>query len=126
MDASNGIDLSQMDLSKLTTSDKQELQQFMINESQKANIQTSKFPPHPFMHSPNLQTIALFTNIYIFLAVHTLTDICWTKCITRGISSGKLEKAEESCTQNCVERFMDANFTVLRHLETLRHQQGGL
>jgi len=88
-----------MDLSKLTQSDKQELQQFIVNESQKNQIQTT---------------------------VHHLTDICWKKCITRGISTGKLEKNEESCTQYCVERFMDANFTVLRHLETLRQQQSGL
>jgi len=99
MDGLGGGEGVGADLSKLSMADKQELQQFMVNEGQKANIQST---------------------------VHHLTDICWTKCVTRGISSGKLEKAEESCTQNCVERFMDANFTVLRHLETLRQQQGGL
>jgi hypothetical protein len=55
-------------------------------------------------------------------AVHNLTDICWKKCVTGSIRSGKLEKGEESCTQNCVERFLDANFTVIKHLDAMRNQ----
>lgn len=58
----------------------------------------------------------------ILPAVHNLTDVCWRKCITGNIRSGKLEKNEDSCMQNCVERFMDANFTVIKHLETMRNQ----
>ncbi|PSS16804.1 hypothetical protein M430DRAFT_141199 [Amorphotheca resinae ATCC 22711] len=84
-----------IDLSKLSPKDKQELQQFIVNESQKSRIQQS---------------------------VHSLTDICWKKCVTGTIKSGKLEKGEESCTQNCVDRFLDANFTVIKHLETMRRQ----
>ncbi|KAI4197701.1 MAG: hypothetical protein LQ350_005770 [Teloschistes chrysophthalmus] len=45
---------------------------------------------------------------------------CWTKCITGGISGGKLSSKEETCTQNCVERFLDANTAVLKHLEQMR------
>ncbi|MCJ1300098.1 Mitochondrial import inner membrane translocase subunit tim8 [Hypocenomyce scalaris] len=93
MDASSSLSQQQLDLSKLSAGDKQELQQFIVNESQKSRIQQS---------------------------VHGLTDICWTKCVTGKISSGKLERTEESCTQNCVDRFMDANMTVLKHLENLR------
>ncbi|KAI9768453.1 MAG: Mitochondrial import inner membrane translocase subunit tim8 [Geoglossum simile] len=81
------------DLSKLTDKDKQELQQFLVNESQKARIQQS---------------------------VHSLTDICWKKCVTGRIGSAKVEGKEETCLQNCVDRFMDANITVLRHLEAMR------
>jgi len=55
-------------------------------------------------------------------AVHNLTDTCWKKCVTGKISSGKLERGEESCTQNCVERFLDANDAVLRHLGAMRGQ----
>jgi len=95
MDSSSGIDPSQLDLSKLTDRDKQELQQFIVNESQKAKIQQS---------------------------VHNLTDICWKKCVTGSIRSGKLEKGEESCTQNCVDRFLDGNLTVIKHLESMRAQ----
>jgi import inner membrane translocase subunit TIM8 len=94
MDSSSSLDHS-VDLSKLSDKDKQELQQFIMNETQKARIQQS---------------------------VHNLTDICWKKCVTGTIRSGKLEKVEESCTQNCVGRFLDANFTVIKHLDAMRNQ----
>ncbi|KAF2184568.1 hypothetical protein K469DRAFT_579234 [Zopfia rhizophila CBS 207.26] len=81
------------DLSKLSDRDKQELQQFVVNESQKARIQAS---------------------------IHSLTDTCFRKCITSGIKSGKLDKYEEPCMRNCVDRFLDANLVVLRELERLR------
>ncbi|KZF21329.1 hypothetical protein L228DRAFT_269712 [Xylona heveae TC161] len=90
MDASA---VSAADISKLSDREKQELQAFVANESQKARIQQS---------------------------VHSLTDICWTKCITGKIAGGKLDRTEETCVQNCVDRFMDANMTVLKHLETMR------
>lgn len=40
--------------------------------------------------------------------------------MTKGISSGKLDRNEESCTQNCVDRFLDANEAVLKHLNAMR------
>ncbi|KAK4957817.1 Mitochondrial import inner membrane translocase subunit tim8 [Elasticomyces elasticus] len=83
------------DLTKLSDREKQELQQFVVNESQKARIQQS---------------------------IHSLTDICFRKCITAKMSSGKLDRTEEPCMQNCVDRFMDANMTVLRQLEQMRTQ----
>ncbi|KAF2205782.1 mitochondrial import inner membrane translocase-like protein subunit Tim8 A [Delitschia confertaspora ATCC 74209] len=86
--ATNGLDLS-----KLSDRDKQELQTFVVNESQKARIQSS---------------------------IHSLTDLCFRKCITSKISSGTLDKYEQPCVQNCVERFLDANYVVLRELEKMR------
>ncbi|TAQ85640.1 hypothetical protein B7494_g6035 [Chlorociboria aeruginascens] len=83
-----------IDLSKLTDKDKQELQQFIINENQKARIQQS---------------------------VHNLTDVCWKKCVTGSIRSGKLEKGEDICAQNCVDRFLDANSAVIKHLNAMRN-----
>jgi len=82
-------------LKSLSEKDKQELNQFIINESQKAQIQQT---------------------------VHSLTDTCFRKCITSKISSGKLDRSEEPCMQNCVDRYMDANMTVIRHLEQMRGQ----
>jgi len=82
-------------LKSLSPKDKQELNQFIINEGQKAQIQQ---------------------------AVHSLTDTCFRKCITSKISSGKLDRSEEPCMQNCVDRYMDANLTVIRHLEQMRGQ----
>lgn len=54
--------------------------------------------------------------------MHNLTDICWTKCVTSTIKSGKLDKSEESCAKNCVDRFLDANFAVIKQLENMRTQ----
>lgn len=53
-------------------------------------------------------------------AVHNLTDICWTKCVTGSIKSGTLDKSEETCARNCVDRFLDANFLVIKQLEGMR------
>lgn len=83
-----------LDLSKLSEKDKHELQQFVMNEGQKARIQQT---------------------------VHTLTDTCWKKCVTGTIRNGKLDRNEETCAQNCVDRFLDANFTVIKHLESMRN-----
>ncbi|KAI4095509.1 MAG: hypothetical protein LQ339_007196 [Xanthoria mediterranea] len=92
MDTSS-LSQSNLDLSKLSDFDKRDLQQQISNEMQKAKIQES---------------------------IHNLTDICWTKCITGGISSGKMSGKEESCAANCVERFLEANTAVLKHLERMR------
>ncbi|PYI10089.1 hypothetical protein BO78DRAFT_394613 [Aspergillus sclerotiicarbonarius CBS 121057] len=84
---------TQVDVSKLNEADKKELSQILANETQKATIQQT---------------------------VHSLSDVCWKKCITGKITSGRLDQAEETCAQNCVERWMDANLAVLKHLESLR------
>ncbi|BCR83819.1 Tim10/DDP family zinc finger protein [Aspergillus chevalieri] len=86
---------AQLDLSKLSDADKKELNQFLTNEAQKSNIQQT---------------------------VHHLADVCWKKCITGKVSSGRLDRTEEACAQNCVERWMDTNLSVLKHLESLRGQ----
>ncbi|KAJ5584079.1 mitochondrial import inner membrane translocase subunit Tim8 [Penicillium hispanicum] len=84
---------AQLDLSKLNDSDKKELQQVIANESQKSNIQQM---------------------------VHQLNDVCWKKCITGKISSGTLDKTEEACAQNCIERWMDTQLSILKQLESMR------
>jgi import inner membrane translocase subunit TIM8 len=53
--------------------------------------------------------------------VHQLNDVCWKKCVTTKISSNTLSKAEETCAQNCVDRWMDAQIGILKHLEEMRH-----
>ncbi|KAL8674386.1 MAG: hypothetical protein Q9168_001246 [Polycauliona sp. 1 TL-2023] len=90
---SSSLSPSNLNLDKLSDYDKRDLQQQLGNEMQKAKIQES---------------------------IHEITDICWTKCITGGISSGKLSSKEESCTTNCVERFLEANTAVLKHLQHLQ------
>jgi len=81
-------------LQNLSAKDKQELNQFVLQEGQKAQIQQT---------------------------VHSLTDMCFRKCVTSKISSGQLDsRSEEPCMRNCVDRYMDANMTVIRHLERMR------
>ncbi|KAF3053299.1 Mitochondrial import inner membrane translocase subunit tim8 [Didymella keratinophila] len=87
-----GGGLANVDVSRLSDADKQQLQQFAINEGQKARIQSS---------------------------IHSLTDTCFRKCIPAGtIKNGKLDKYEEPCMRQCVDRFLDANIVVLRELES--------
>jgi len=121
-----------VDLSKLTDNDKKELQQFIMQENQQSLIAKSTFPfpsfPSPLFSLPlppslpSSPPIQLSTAIMLTTppAIHTLTDTCWKKCITARISSGKLDRSEESCVANCVDRFMDANMAILKHLEELR------
>ncbi|KAL8659244.1 MAG: hypothetical protein Q9202_007219 [Teloschistes flavicans] len=96
MDLSN----TNLDISRLSDADKRDLQQQIGNEMQKVKLQERWG--------------------FLVAAIHNLTDTCWTKCITGGISGGKLSSKEETCTQNCVERFLDANTAVLKHLEQMR------
>ncbi|KAL4929649.1 Tim10/DDP family zinc finger protein [Aspergillus undulatus] len=84
-----------LDVNKLSDSDKKELTQLLQSESQKAAIQQN---------------------------VHHIADTCWKKCITSKITSGRLDKNEEACASNCVDRWMDTNMAVLKHLETLQRQ----
>ncbi|KAL6708161.1 Mitochondrial import inner membrane translocase subunit tim8 [Coniothyrium glycines] len=89
-----GGGLANVDLTKLSDRDKQELQQFAMNEGQKARIQSS---------------------------IHALTDTCFRKCIPAGnVKTGKLDRYEEPCMRQCVDRFLDANMVVLKELERLR------
>lgn len=53
-------------------------------------------------------------------AIHDLTNMCFKKCITSKISAGKLDKYEEPCMENCVNRFLDTSGMVLKHMETMR------
>jgi import inner membrane translocase subunit TIM8 len=53
---------------------------------------------------------------------HELTSICWKKCIAPRSSGGALDKTEQSCLANCVDRFMDANLATMKHLASMRQQ----
>ena len=36
------------------------------------------------------------------------------------ISAGKLDKYEEPCMENCVNRFLDTSGMILKHMESMR------
>lgn len=42
--------------------------------------------------------------------------------MTGTIRGGKLDKSEETCLANCVERVLDINFLTVKHLEKMRQQ----
>ncbi|KAI4596351.1 Mitochondrial import inner membrane translocase subunit tim8 [Pestalotiopsis sp. 9143b] len=90
MDAS---DLSSFDLEKLNEQDKQQLRTFLANENQKARVQST---------------------------IHSLTDVCWNKCVTGAIKSGQMDKSEQSCMANCADRFLDASSLTMKHLQNMR------
>ncbi|KAJ6264769.1 hypothetical protein Dda_0921 [Drechslerella dactyloides] len=83
-----------INLNDLSPNDKKELQQFVTNEAQKAKIQST---------------------------VHYLTDMCWKRCITSRISSGSMDSYERPCMENCVDRYIDSQVAVLKHLDKLRN-----
>lgn len=117
--------LDPSDLDNLTVKDKQELRQFIANEQQRINIQQRMralaHPPtsHAFQ-SPSM----VATNI-TFAGSHDLTQMCWTKCVTGSIKSNVLDKSEQTCLANCVERFLDVGNLAVKHLQAraLREEQ---
>ncbi|CAG8552542.1 13462_t:CDS:2 [Rhizophagus irregularis] len=46
-------------------------------------------------------------------SIHTFTDLCWDKCINK--ISNKIDRGEETCLTNCVERFLDTKDTTYRN-----------
>jgi import inner membrane translocase subunit TIM8 len=114
-----------IDISQMSDAEKKDLQQFVVNESQKARIQQCTSLLYLSSSPILLLHCLLVTSMCCLLirgatAIHSLTDTCFRKCITGKISSGKLDRSEEPCMQNCVDRFMDANLVVIKNLEQMR------
>ncbi|KAI9293342.1 putative TIM8-translocase of the mitochondrial inner membrane [Neoconidiobolus thromboides FSU 785] len=74
---------------QLDDKSKKELSQFIENEQAKARVQQS---------------------------VHTLTDLCWDKCIRK--VGNKLDSTEEGCLRNCVERFLDTSIHIVTKIQS--------
>ncbi|KAI1144156.1 Tim10/DDP family zinc finger-domain-containing protein [Hypoxylon sp. FL0543] len=87
------VNLNDFDLAKLNDKDKGELRQFLANENQKARVQAT---------------------------VHSLTDMCFKKCVTGTIRGGKLDRSEEGCMANCADRFVDVSQLTMKHLQSMR------
>jgi mitochondrial import inner membrane translocase subunit TIM8 len=54
------------------------------------------------------------------IVVHSLTDVCWKKCVTTPIKQGALDKNEQACMANCADRFLDVSNLTMQHLAKLR------
>ncbi|KAI8347334.1 Tim10/DDP family zinc finger-domain-containing protein [Blakeslea trispora] len=81
-----------MSQTKLSEVDQRELGQFLQAEQAKARVQQT---------------------------VHSMTDDCWDKCISK--INNKLDRTEEACLSNCVERFLDTSMFIVKRLEQLRN-----
>jgi len=123
----------QQGLQNLNAKDKQELNQFVVGETQKAQIQSSmRAPIPPTCTTPcriiTLQPLWRMGDLCFQMriltqsitAIHELNSVCFKKCITGRMAAGTLERNEDTCMKNCVDRYMDANMTVIRHLEKMR------
>ena len=107
------MDSASLGLSDFSEKDKAELQTFIQNEQQKARFQESGcFLPGP------ASTTTLNADELRKTDVHSLTAMCWTKCIAPNrISGPQVDKSETACLDNCVNRFIDAQKTVIAQLE---------
>ncbi|KAI8622013.1 mitochondrial import inner membrane translocase subunit Tim8 B-like protein [Chytriomyces sp. MP71] len=70
----------------LSTKEQQEVQAFMAQEQQKAQFQQT---------------------------VHQFTDTCWDKCVANSKVKNGLDKYDEACMTNCVDRFVDATRVIV-------------
>ncbi|CAK7564104.1 MAG: Mitochondrial import inner membrane translocase subunit tim8 [Sporothrix epigloea] len=91
---SSSVSLDPSVINSLSDKEKEELRQFVNTQSQRTRVQAQ---------------------------THNLTDICWKKCITSPVKSNTLEKTEEACMNNCVERFLDLNILTAKLLSNMQH-----
>ncbi|GMG20598.1 unnamed protein product [Ambrosiozyma monospora] len=84
-------DLDLNTLSKLDETTKTELNAFIQQETARAKVQTS---------------------------VTQFTDMCFKKCIT-SVQDSNLNREEESCVSNCLNRFLDTNIKIVNLLQNL-------
>ncbi|KDN68407.1 putative Tim10/DDP family zinc finger [Colletotrichum sublineola] len=115
MDSSRSA-LENSDLEKLNDKDKLELRQFLANEQQRSQIQSLQ----QLCDVVDRWREAKLTRDAGMIETHALTEICWKKCVTGSIRNSKLDKGEEGCLANCVDRFLDVNFLTMKHLNNMR------
>lgn len=117
MDAST---IDQADLDRLTDKDKQDLRQFIQNEQQRTRIQ-ARMPlnlPPPYRYI--LLALSRANRTLLWTESHDLTETCFKKCVTGSFKNGQLDKGEQACLTNCVDRFMDVSVLAVKHLQSMR------
>ncbi|KAI5854815.1 Tim10/DDP family zinc finger-domain-containing protein [Tricharina praecox] len=88
--------MADLGLADFNEKDRKDLQVFLENERQKAKFQDN---------------------------VHSLTAMCWGKCIAPNkILGPQVDKAEAGCLDNCVNRYIDAQKTVIAQLDRIGRQ----
>lgn len=52
------------------------------------------------------------------MSIHNFTDMCFKKCNNnKAIVSNTLDRSEEQCLSNCLNRFLDTNIKVVQALQ---------
>ncbi|KAF5118491.1 hypothetical protein DV454_000538 [Geotrichum candidum] len=80
-------ELNAQALSNLDETSRKEIMQWVESENSKSKVQMS---------------------------IHNFTDMCFKKCITGPITSNTLDRNEESCLSNCLNRFLDTNISIVK------------
>lgn len=98
-----------------------ELQEFLMAEKQKAQVQAQvsvyTTPISTFISCVDafdnkkkfVQRISHFISVFL-LQIHEFNEICWERCIDT--PSSKLDSKTETCLANCVDRFIDTSLLV--------------
>ncbi|KAI9336617.1 hypothetical protein DFJ73DRAFT_850049 [Zopfochytrium polystomum] len=74
-------------MDKLSSAEKEEISAFVEAEQQRSSFQQQ---------------------------VHQFTDVCWDKCIAGGKVKATLDRADEACVSNCVDRFVDSSMLIIQ------------
>ncbi|KAJ3790263.1 Tim10/DDP family zinc finger-domain-containing protein [Lentinula aff. detonsa] len=61
------------------------------------------------------------TQAKLHSTVHSLTTMCWDKCIT-STPSTRFARGEESCLNHCVDRFLDTSIFLVKQIQDRRDQ----
>ena len=69
-------------------------------------------PPTPHHHSLQPSRLKNWMLSVLQNAVHELNEKCWDLCV-EGKPSNRLDRGQENCLRNCVERFLGT--TILLH-----------
>ncbi|GEQ69256.1 hypothetical protein JCM33374_g2927 [Metschnikowia sp. JCM 33374] len=86
--------ISQSALQSLDETSRKEILQFIETENSKSKVQMS---------------------------IHNFTDMCFQKCNKDvPITTNTLNKSEEQCLSNCLNRFLDTNIKVVQALQGQR------
>jgi import inner membrane translocase subunit TIM8 len=77
---------------------------------------------HPPSHPYKPKSESTQTNSSV-IAVHSLNETCFKKCTTsKSFTSATLDRSEETCAANCVDRWMDSQMLILQKLGSMRGQ----
>ncbi|KAH8287732.1 hypothetical protein KR054_012282 [Drosophila jambulina] len=101
----------------LAGSDK-ELQEFLMIEKQKAQVNAQVSSTFPGIRHPRNNN-----NLFPYAQIHEFNEICWEKCI--GKPSNKLDSATETCLSNCVDRFIDTSLLITQRFAQMLQKHGG-